>query len=150
MIRQARAPVVRLNTPDGGTTVLPLEEGAWVGDYTNVTNIGVYLLCLVSAYDLGFIPKEEAIRRLKLTMTTVENLEYHESGFPYNYYDTTTLERTSYFVSVVDSGWLVAGLYVVKNAFPEELKEQADHLISLNLKLRAIPKRDSQMFFGSN
>lgn len=107
-----------------------IDEKTWVGDYTNVTNIGVYFMCLVSAYDFGFLTKEETVRRIRLTMDTLENkMKYHESGFPYNYYDTTTAERTSYFVSLVDSGWLVAGLYVAKNAFPEELTEQAERLI---------------------
>jgi len=36
-----------------------------------------------------------------------------------NYYDTTTLEKTSYFISFVDSGWLMLGLYVARSAFPE-------------------------------
>ncbi len=106
-----------------------VDEGTWIGDYTNVTNIGVYLMCLVSAYDLGFITKEEAVKRIRRTMTSMEKAEYHKSGFPYNYYDTTTLERTSYFVSLVDSGWLIAGLYVAKNAFPKELSEQAGKLL---------------------
>ncbi len=106
-----------------------LDEKAWVGDYTNVTNIGVYFMCLVSAYDLGLIRRDEAIHRIRLTMSTLEKIKYHESGFPYNYYDTTTAERTSYFVSLVDSGWLVAGLYVAKNAFPAELTTQAEKLI---------------------
>lgn len=106
-----------------------LEEGTWIGDYTNVTNIGVYLMCVVSAYDLGFITREDALERLRKTMTTLETIEYHASGFPYNYYDTTTLERTSYFISLVDSGWLVAGLYIAKHAFPEELAGQAERLI---------------------
>jgi hypothetical protein len=105
----------------------PIDEATQIGDYTNVTNIGVYLMCVVSGYDLGFITREDAVRRVKLTMDTLEKIDYHESGFPFNYYDTTTLER--YFVSLVDSGWLVAGLYVVKNAFPEELTEQAERLI---------------------
>ncbi len=104
-------------------------EGAWIGDYTNVTNIGVYLMCLVSAFDLGLITQEDAIARIKLTMDTLEKLEYHSSGFPYNYYDTTTAERTNYLVSLVDSGWLLAGLYVAKNAFPEALSEQASRLL---------------------
>ncbi|MDD5217611.1 MAG: glucoamylase family protein [Candidatus Omnitrophica bacterium] len=108
----------------------PLGEGCWIGDYTNVTNIGIYLMCVVSAYDLGFITREDAVARIRKTMTTVEKLPYHKSGFPFNYYDTTTCERTSYFVSLVDSGWLVAGLYVVKNAFPEELSEQAERLLN--------------------
>lgn len=106
-----------------------LDEGTWIGDYTNVTNIGVYLMCVVSAQDLGFISKEEAVKRIQTTLNTVENLEYHSSGFPYNYYDTTTLEKTSYFVSLVDSGWLLAGLYVVKNAYGDALAEQAERII---------------------
>lgn len=108
----------------------PLGQGTWIGDYTNVTNIGVYLMALVSAYDLGFISQTEAVDRLRKTLNTVEKLEFHSSGFPYNYYDTTTLERTSYFVSLVDSAWLLAGLYVVKNAFPDELSEQAQRLLT--------------------
>lgn len=108
----------------------PLGSGAWIGDYTNVTNIGLYLMCLVSAHDLGFISREETIARIKATLDTIEKLEHHESGFLYNYYDTTTLERTSYFVSLVDSGWLDAGIYVVKNAFPEALKEQCERMLS--------------------
>lgn len=106
-------------------------EGTWVGDYTNITNIGVYLMVVVSAYDLGFITKEEAIEKIKLTMTTLEKLQKHKSGFLFNYYDTTTAERTSYFISSVDTGWLIAGLYVAKNAFPEELAEQAERLLSM-------------------
>ena len=126
----------------------PLEEGAWVGDYTNVTNIGVYLLCVVSAYDFGFITQDDAVRRLKVTLTTLEHLEYHKSGFPYNYYDTTTLERTSYFVSLVDSGWLVAGLFVVKNAFPEALKDQAERLIQRGNFSFFYDPVERQMFHG--
>ncbi len=108
----------------------PIAKEGWVGDYTNVTNIGLYLMCVVSAYDFGFITKEDAIKRIQGTMTTIEKLKHHESGFLYNYYDTTTLEQTSYFVSLVDSGWLDAGIYVAKNAFPEELKEQAERILA--------------------
>lgn len=108
----------------------PLDEGTWIGDYTNVTNIGVYLMAVVSAYDMGFITREDAVQRIRATLNTVEyKLEYHSSGFPYNYYDTTMLDHTSYFVSYVDSGWLLLGLYVVKNAFPEELTDQATRLL---------------------
>lgn len=107
----------------------PLDMATWVGDYTSVTNIGVYFMAVVSAYDLGFIGREDAVSRIRRTLTTLEKLQYHESGFPYNYYDTTTLEPTSYFISFVDSGWLMLGLYVVRSAFPEELGEQATRLL---------------------
>lgn len=118
-----------LDTVEFGKTE-PISEGGWVGDYTNVTNIGVYLMCLVAAHDLGFIDREETISRIRRTLNTVEKLVHHESGFLYNYYDTTTLEQTSYFVSLVDSGWLDAGIYVAKNAFPEALKEQCERILS--------------------
>lgn len=126
----------------------PLEATTWVGDYTSVTNVGVYFMAVVSAYDLGFITREDAVGRIRKTMGTLEKLEYHKSGFPYNYYDTTTLERTSYFVSFVDSGWLMLGLYVAKNAFPEELAEQATRLLkrgSLNFFYDPLAK---QMYHG--
>lgn len=77
-------------------------------------------MVLVSAVDLGFITEEDALTRMEKTVNTIETWEIHpKSGFPFNYYDTTTVERTSHFVSLVDSGWLAMGLYVAKNAFPE-------------------------------
>lgn len=122
--------------------------GTWIGDYTNVTDIGLYLMCLVSAYDFGFITREDAVTRLRGTLNTIERLQHHESGFPYNYYDTTLAIRTSYFVSFVDSGWLVMGLYVAKNAFPEELGEQASRMLSrYNFSFFYDPV-EKQMFHG--
>ncbi|MCX5679013.1 MAG: DUF3131 domain-containing protein [Candidatus Omnitrophica bacterium] len=99
-----------------------------VGDYTNVTNVGVYLMCVISAYDFGFISKEEAIRRLEATIDSVEKLEKY-NGFPYNYYDVTIFQRTSNFISFVDSGWLAAGIIVARNAFPEELSQKCGKLL---------------------
>lgn len=126
----------------------PLDATTWVGDYTSVTNVGVYFMAVVSAYDMGFITREDAVERIQKTMGTLEKLQYHTSGFPYNYYDTTTLERTSYFVSFVDSGWLMLGLYVAKNAFPEELTEQASRLLGRgNFKFFYDPLA-KQMFHG--
>lgn len=100
----------------------------FIGDYTNVTNIGVYLMCVVSAYDLGLISKKDAVKRLSSTIDSVEKLEKYK-GFPYNYYDVTIFQRTSNFISFVDSGWLAAGIIVVKNAFPEELSPKCQKLL---------------------
>ncbi|MFH1369446.1 MAG: glucoamylase family protein [Elusimicrobiota bacterium] len=108
----------------------PLGPDTRIADYTNITNIGVYLCCVVSAYDLGFIDREGALERLQLTLNTIRKMKASPSGFLYNYYDTTWLEQTDYLVSFVDSGWLAAGIYVVKNAFPKETGTLCDELLS--------------------
>src|SRR6185436_2922807 len=91
---------------------------ARIGDYTNVTNIGLMMVDIVGAYELGLIDDPSARQRLTRLLDTLETLET-DDGFFFNYYDTTSLERTSHFVSFVDSAWLVAGLIVVRQTFPE-------------------------------
>lgn len=90
-------------------------DRAGLGDYTNVTNIGLYLIDIVAAQALGLMSADEMRARLNQTLDTLERLETYR-GFFYNYYDTTTLERTSHFISFVDSAWLTAGLMVVRNS----------------------------------
>jgi hypothetical protein len=91
---------------------------ARVGDYTNVTTIGLSLVAIVAAHDLGLVTHDEAVARAREILATLAGLETHR-GFFFNYYDTTSLERTSNLVSFVDSAWLGAGLIVVRNALPE-------------------------------
>jgi Putative glucoamylase len=98
-----------------------------VGDYTNVTTVGLHLAAVVSAYELGFVSESDAIARLARVLDTLEGLETHH-GFFFNYYDTTSLERTSNFLSFVDSSWLTAGLMVVRSTFPP-LAARASKLI---------------------
>jgi hypothetical protein len=98
-----------------------------VGDYTNVTSVGLHLAAVVAARELGFVSESEAISRLSKVLDTLERLETHH-GFFFNYYDTTSLERTSNFLSFVDSSWLTAGLMVVRSAFPA-LGPRASRLI---------------------
>jgi hypothetical protein len=98
-----------------------------VGDYTSTTNVGLYFMSIVGAYDLKFITKAEAIEKIRKTLNTVDKMESCE-GFFYNWWETTTLERTSNFISFVDSAWLTAGLMVVRNTFPE-LEARCSRLI---------------------
>jgi hypothetical protein len=98
-----------------------------VGDYTNITNVGLHLIGVAAAHDLGLVSAPEAVKRLARVLDTLERLETHE-GFFFNYYDTVTLERTSHFISFVDSSWLTAGLMVVRMAFPE-LHERCSRMI---------------------
>jgi hypothetical protein len=114
------------NVHFGGGGIDPV--AARIGDYTNVTNIGLHLIAIVAAHELQLLDRQQALTRLRTLLTTLEQLEtYH--GFFYNFYDTTTLERTSHFISFVDSAWLTAGLIVTRNAFPD-LGERCSRLIA--------------------
>lgn len=88
-----------------------------IGDYAGLTDIGLALVATVAAYDLGLVNRGQAEERVARMLSTLERLPTY-SGFHFNYYDTTSLERTSNFISFVDSAWLVAGLIVVRSAFP--------------------------------
>jgi hypothetical protein len=98
-----------------------------VGDYANVTTIGLRLVSIVAAHELGFLSRTQAADRLRAVLATLATLETYQ-GFFYNYYDTTSLERTSNLISFVDSSWLTAGLIVTRQAFPE-LAPDATRLI---------------------
>lgn len=103
---------VHLDETSGGP------PGGVVGDYANVTNVGLRMLAIVGAERLGYLDEKGAIERIGAMLDTLDGLERHH-GFFLNYYDTTTLERTSNLLSFVDSSWLIAGLIVVRNRHPE-------------------------------
>ncbi|MGH7805383.1 MAG: DUF3131 domain-containing protein, partial [Candidatus Binatia bacterium] len=64
-----------------------------IGDYTNITNVGLHLISIVAARELGIIAPGEAKDRLAKLFDTLDRMEKYE-GFFFNYYDTVTLERT--------------------------------------------------------
>ncbi len=102
-------------------------EMARIGDYTSPTNIGLYLMAILAARELGLIDAEAARGRAEGILATLDSLETHE-GFFFNFYDTTVLKRTSNFISSIDSAWLVAGLMVTRVAEPA-LADRAGRLI---------------------
>jgi len=83
---------------------------------TSPTNIGLYLLAVVSAHELGWCGMHEAADRLEATLATVERLESHR-GHLLNWYDTRTLTPLEpRYISTVDSGNLAGHLITVANA----------------------------------
>jgi hypothetical protein len=102
-------------------------EQAEIGDYTSVSSAGLHLAAIVAAREMGLLSHEQALAKLRRELATLERLETHR-GFHFNYYDTTSLERTSHFVSFVDAAWLAAGLMVVRQAIPE-LAAEATRLL---------------------
>lgn len=114
--------------------------------YTSDTNIGLYLMCVVSAYDFKFITRDEAIARIDKTLKTLGAL-VKWNGLFYNYYETISLKNSGQFVSSADNGWLVAGLIVVKSAF-SDVSIDADTLIKSINFARLYDKFEGQLFLG--
>ena len=79
-----------------------------VAHRTSPTNIGLWLLGVLAAYDFGYVACDDAVRRVGETLSTIEGLERHEGHF-LNWYDIE--KRAPYeprYVSTVDSGNLLA------------------------------------------
>jgi len=90
-----------------------------VAHRTSPTNMGLYLLCAVSARDFGWIGTLESIERLEATLATMQRLQRFRGHF-YNWYDTRDLRPLEPpYVSSVDSGNLAAHLITVANACHE-------------------------------
>ena len=86
---------------------------------TSPTNLGLYLLSLVSARDFGWIGTGEAIEQLEATLGTMSGLARFRGHF-YNWYDTSDLRPLDpKYVSSVDSGNLAGHLIALANACRE-------------------------------
>jgi cyclic beta-1,2-glucan synthetase len=87
-----------------------------VAHRTSPTNIGLYLLTVVSARDFGWIGDLEAIERLEACFATLGALQrFH--GHLYNWYDTNDLRPLDpRYVSSVDSGNLAGHLLTLTGA----------------------------------
>ncbi|MCO5147554.1 MAG: protein ndvB [Aquamicrobium sp.] len=95
---------------------------------TSPTNIGVYLLSVVSARDFGWISLAETVERLEKTLSTVEKMERHR-GHLYNWYETRTLKPlTPHYISSVDSGNFAGHLVAIAAACDDWAAAPAAHL----------------------
>ena len=81
---------------------------------TSSTNIGYGIMAIINAYDLEYIPLEEAVNKLFNVLNTVQKLPKW-NGHLYNWYNTRNLEPLRpRFVSTVDSGNFIASIYVAE------------------------------------
>ena len=95
--------------PDNSQLALRIE----VAERTSPTNIGLWLTAAVSARDFGYLTVDELCHRIRMTMGTLERMEIYE-GHLFNWYSTTTLEPLNpRYLSTVDSGNLIACLWVL-------------------------------------
>ncbi len=101
--------------PDNAQRALRIE----VAERTSPTNIGMWFMAAISARDLGYLTPPDFVDRCTATLATLEKLEQCE-GHILNWYNTKTLEPLiPRYVSTVDSGNLLACLWVLTQATHE-------------------------------
>lgn len=96
--------------------------------YTSPTNIAMDMMGTVAAKELEIISSEQAERRIRGHLKTLNKLEAWK-GFFYNFYETTELGVSRRFVSSVDNGWLAIALVVVRQAFPGDIAQSATAIL---------------------
>ena len=99
--------------PDNSQLALRVE----VAQRTSPTNIGLWLTSALAAADFAYLTVSDFLNRCTRTMATLDRLERYEGHF-LNWYNTNTLDPlTPRYVSTVDSGNLLASLWVFERGF---------------------------------
>ena len=124
---------------------------------TSSTNIGLSLLAVVSAYDMGFIDENKTVELLKEMLFTIDSLPKW-NGHLYNWYQIKTKEPLiPRYISTVDSGNFIGYLFVLKTFLKEiniknNRKEEIDILLNLvdklikNTDFKVLYNNELQMF----
>ncbi|MEC9462874.1 MAG: glucoamylase family protein, partial [Pseudomonadota bacterium] len=95
---------------------------------TSPTNIGVYLLSVVSARHFGWLSFEQTLERMEQTISTVERMEKYR-GHLYNWYYTDTLNTLGpKYISAVDSGNFAGHLIAISSACRDWAEAPSAHL----------------------
>ncbi len=116
------------------TNYLPVDHMKTTGekaDYVGITGVGLYLMSVVGAREVGLISKEEASDRINRTLQTLKKLDRWEGLF-HQYYQPGSLNspgENDQFISAVDNGWLGTALVVIRNAFPE-MKDRVNPILN--------------------
>jgi len=105
-----------LENPDTG---LPYDNSS-KGEFTSVSNSGIYLTSVICAEQLGFISSKEATSRLNRTLSSLEKLQTWY-GFQQSWNSVKSLKpnKGDTAVSVLDSANLCAGLITVARLHPD-------------------------------
>jgi cyclic beta-1,2-glucan synthetase len=89
---------------------------------TSPTNIGLYMVSVISTHEFGYLTLDEVIFKLTRTMETIDKLERYE-GHLLNWYDIQSLASLKpQYVSAVDSGNLLGALWVLDQWLKTHLK----------------------------
>ena len=86
---------------------------------TSPTNIGLWMLSLLGARDCGYVTALDVVDRLTHTLTTLAKMEKYE-GHLLNWYEISDLHPLEpRYVSSVDSGNLLAAMWVLETGLKE-------------------------------
>lgn len=100
-----------------------------LAERTSPTNIGLYLLSILTARDFGWIGFESAVRRIEQTLDTLDRMEKHR-GHLYNWYDTRDLRVLEpRYISAVDSGNLAGHLVALSSALKSWARNPSVYLL---------------------
>lgn len=111
------------------TTGLPYDN--WKrGEFTSVSNIGLYLTDVVAAAELRFISRADAQRRVARALASLKRFPTR-FGFQQSWNSVKTLQPSPHdmWISILDSGNLAAGLLTAGQAFPA-LRAECDELVA--------------------
>jgi cyclic beta-1,2-glucan synthetase len=104
--------------PDNSQLALHVE----VAQRTSPTNIGLWLTSALAGLDFGYLTVTDFLNRCTQTMATLDRLERYE-GHLLNWYNTKTLDPLlPRYVSTVDSGNLLASLWVFERGCRDLLR----------------------------
>ena len=113
--------------PDNSQLALRVE----VAQRTSPTNIGLWLNSALAAHDFGYLTTDELWHRCNLTLTTMQRMEQYE-GHLLNWYDIQSLAPLPpRYVSTVDSGNLLASLWVLNQGCQDTLSSPIISSLSL-------------------
>jgi cyclic beta-1,2-glucan synthetase len=108
-----------------------------VAHRTSPTNLGMYLLSVLTARDFGWISTLEAVERLEATLESMGRLERHRGHF-FNWYDTSNLRTLEpRYVSTVDSGNLAAHLMALAHGCRDLLRYPGSGMLAFEGARRA-------------
>ncbi|MDP5133117.1 MAG: glycosyl transferase [Paraglaciecola sp.] len=106
---------------------------AVIAHRTSPTNIGVYLLSVVTARDFGWLGTYASIDRLEQTFATLQQLSQYKGHF-FNWYDTQSLQPLApAYISSVDSGNLAGHLIALANSLEDWQRQLQSPQISQGL-----------------
>ena len=99
---------------------------------TSPTNIGMGLLSMMAAHDLGYISTRDLARRIAATLVTLESLERYRGHF-LNWYDTATMAPLHpRYVSTVDSGNLAGAMIALAQGLADLIERPQTRAQRLN------------------